>query len=600
LILPLSLLLGFVVAAADFELLPALPGSASLASLLPVLPVLLLPALLALAALRAVRRELVHGVSPTVPPRALLRLSTAATPLAVHAVYAFGNWMDWIDALAFDSHLGRMVLATLPVFAADVPRLLPSTLAATTLEVRAELGGRLVAPALLPRRADVAEFTRMRAGGYVLVAMPLLLLGALLDVLQLDRRLYVFTLATTPGVVVGALGFLLLVLLLLPRWFAFAFRLRALPEAIATPLRATARALGFPPHRVQLLPTGLRALNAMLVGPLPFGRRLCLTDGLVRELDGEALAGVVAHEVGHARRGHPAVLIALVVVVPLALLAPLRLFELDALPTGVRGVLSVTGVAVAWLLVRALAHRFEHEADVASVQALGSGPCTRALRVVSQLALPVPHGLASRVFSLHPDEPTRWQTMQRYEAEPGFRERFDATGRRLRHAVIALLLTSLAAGAWASAQEWPFERVVYRLHSGDHAGALRAAAALGDVPQRWREPWQQVRQELAVAHELAPDATGWASAQARLGEQAWARGERVLVTAGPAAARPYFALALAAATHATALQRAMLGYCEAAADEDPARMARIAAVVRAHGVPPQVANVFAATEPRPQ
>jgi hypothetical protein len=166
--------------------------------------------------------------------------------------------------------------------------------------------------------------------------------------------------------------------------------------------------------------------------------------------------------------------------------------------------------------------------------------------------------------------------------------------------VLALLLTSLAAGAWASAQEWPYERVVYRLHTGDHAGAMRDAAVIGEPPERWREPWRHLRAELAVARELAPDATGWPAAAAALQANAWQRGEMVLVASGPAAARPYFALALASAEHATAMQRAVLGYCNAAADDDPERMALIAALVRERGAPPQLAKVFASAEPRPQ
>lgn len=592
--LPLPLLVGLLLVAVNCELMPALPGSATLACLLPTAMSLALPTLLAMSALRVARRSLVSGRFGFVPPRALLRLSALATPLAVHAVYFVGDFGDLVDQLAQDSHLGRMLLSSLPVFLAEMPRIGWSTLAATTCEIHDEVGrAGPVAAELLPRRGDVAAFVRMRLGGPLLVAMPLLLLGALLDVLQLHRELYVFVLVTTPGITLGALGFLLLVVTLLPFWFLVAFGVAPLPEPPGAQLRATARALGFRPDRLHLLPTGMRALNAMLVGPLPAGRSLCLTDGLVRELDADSLSGVVAHEVGHATEGHPGILLALVVVVPLLLLPSLRLVDLDSLDVALQAIL-LTGMFVAtWLAVRALAHRFEHEADVASVRALGAGPCTRALMVVSRLALPVPHGWLGRFFSLHPDEPARWQVMRRYEGEPAFRAAFDARSRSLRRAVAAILLVAFAVGGFASTREWRFEHVLWRLHAGDHAQALHLAAEVGDVPERWQRTWQLLQEELAVVRELAPTATDWDSAAMALSAAAWSRGEEVLLAAGPAAARPWFAMALGASTEATVVQQALYAFCDAAADHDPDRMLRLAANVRRLGVPPRLAKVFA-------
>lgn len=212
--LPLPLLLGLLVVAANTELLPSLPGSGTWQRLLPALPLLALPTMLALAALRSARGGLL-GRGERVPARALLRLSALATPLCTHAVYAFGDYGDLVDQLAQDSHLARMLLSVLPVFLAEVPRIGWSTLAETTDELRDGLGGApggagAVDAALLPRRADVAAFVRMRLGGPALVAMPLLLLGMLLDVLQLHRSLYVCALVTTPGVMLSAIAFLLL------------------------------------------------------------------------------------------------------------------------------------------------------------------------------------------------------------------------------------------------------------------------------------------------------------------------------------------------------------------------------------------------------
>ncbi|MFY9340956.1 MAG: hypothetical protein WAT39_00610, partial [Planctomycetota bacterium] len=70
-------------------------------------------------------------------------------------------------------------------------------------------------------------------------------------------------------------------------------------------------------------------------------------------------------------------------------------------------------------------------------------------------------------------------------------------------------------------------------------------------------------------------------------------GEDTLVAEGPAAARPWFAMAIGALDAPTSLQRAITGYCDAAADNDTARMAAIAAVVRRLGPPERLQAVFA-------
>ncbi len=593
-ILPFALLAGLLVVAINCELLPALPGAGTATALLATGPLLLVPAVLAWISLAAIRRELVHGRAGLVPARALLRLSAMATPIAVHALYAFGAYGDWVDWLAWDSHLGRIVLSTLPVFLAELPRLVTSTLAATACEIRQELGtGRVIDRHLLPRAHDIVGFVRMKVGGFLLVAMPLLLLGAALDLLQQNRELYVFVLATSPGVTLGAFAFLAIAVVVLPFWFRIAFAVQPLPEPPGNALRATAQALGFAPHRLYLLPTGMRALNAMLVGPLPVGRCLCLTDGLVRELDADSLAGVVAHEVGHAKMGHPALLIALVVVVPLALLVPLRLVNIESVGMEVQALFAVASVVGALWLVRTIAHRFEHEADVASVRALGSGPCSRALMVVSRLATPVPRGWFGRTFTLHPDEASRWQVMRRYENEPTFRATFEARGRRLRRAIGGVLVLALGVGAWASSEDWPYEQVVWRLHSGDHKEALQAFDALGAVPARWSDAWKGLQEELTVVQALAPMTVEWSAAQAALGHTAEARGQDVLLAAGPAAARPWFSMALGASSEPSELLRAMHAYCEAAADGDAVRMEAIRAIVSRIGVPTKLAAVFA-------
>lgn len=590
---PLTLFATLLLAFAAREVWPNLPGSGDPLRLLPFALLLLLPTLLAASAARLARRELLTAVAGGLSPRLLLRLSAVGSPLAVYALFTLGRYDDCIEAWAWNSHLGRMLLTVAPVFVAELPRQRTSTMAQVLCEMNDHRPPHSpMAAAALPRPADVEPTVRLRLGWPAFIGMPLLLLGVGLDLLQWHRGAYVFTVATGPGAASGGLTFLLLTLLLLPGWFCVAFGARAsLPEPPGQRLRAVAAQLGFPPHGVMQLPTGMRSLNAMMIGPLPLSRRLCITDGLLGALDTESLAGVVAHEVGHAKRGHPALLLTLglgLLLLAILLLRELGVAEWD--PMLHLASMSATLIAV-WLLVRAVAHHFEHEADAASVQALGSGPCCEALGSVSRIAMPLPETLLRRLFSLHPTEAARMQHMRRYETQPPYRADFERRGRRLRFGVVGIAGLVFAAACWSWSRDWPMERVLWHLYSGNVVAAKVDAAALGEVPPYWRELWDDVSAELAVATEVAPTAADWGSAQPAFAS-AWAQGERVLLERGPAAARPWMALALAAEEQPTDVRRAVHAYCAAAAAKDPDRMEALKLLVQQLGIPAALQPVF--------
>jgi len=601
--LPLTFLVGLAVLFANRELLPPIAGSGRLDVLAAFGLLLATPSVLALVSLRRVRAELVTGRLGSVPPRALLRLSAVATPLSLHLVLGPGGWSELASRWSGGSELADILLLLLPLFAAEVPRLVVATAADVHLEFAHELvGSRRIDAAMLPRLVETLPAVRGRLSWPLLLVMPCVLFGAAIDLLQLDRRLYTLFVATTPGATIGTLAFFLLAAALLPFWFRIAFGIeRVVPEPAGSRLRQTAAILGFPPRRVMYLPTGMRAMNAMMVGPLPIGRFLCVTDGLVRMLDVDSLTGVVAHEVGHARKGHPLLLMTLAAVLPLLLPAPLRLLRLDALDPITQALFALAAVAILWTAVRAVAHRFEHEADAASVEALGAGPCTRALMTVSRAAMPVTRGMLRRHFTLHPEERSRWEFMRRYEGEPAFRAAFEARGRMLRATAALLLAVVASAATWAWTVEWPLEKAVWRFHAGDFVGASAAVAAVGEaVPEPWQQPWRRLEDELAVGLELAPTAADWPTARAALSVSAWPRGVEVLLRSGPRDARPWFALAIEADPALGLVRHAVLDYCEAAADHDPERMAAAGAIVRRLGVPAGLEAAFAEPPPSGQ
>jgi Zn-dependent protease with chaperone function len=590
---PLSTLLGLLALFVAVELERPIPGSAVAAQTIVFAAGLAIPLLLLVPARRLLEAAILAGRKPMIPPRALLNLSTLSVPMVLWAFFGPGGAAEWIDRLPFGGSTLKFALYGLPLVAIEVPRLAMATVLSLWAEVADELGGRaVVSPSFLPRLAQVWPIARLRLGWLALIALPQLLLGAALDLVALDPRVEGVVRITGFGGAVAALLFLIVVASVLPWWFRVAFRVQPLPEPLGGKLRAVANRLGFR-GRLFLLPTGNRALNAMMVGPLPIQRGLGLTDAFVEALDEHVLAGVVAHEVGHARREHPFLLVCVAVVVPMLLYAPLSALRIDEWPPSAQIAFGLGFVAILWWSVRTLAHRFELEADAASVEALGASPCTQALRSVQAMAIPHAPGFLGRIASLHPDDTTRQERMWRYEADPKYRAAFARTGRRVRAvlATVVLVATAIAAVAWW--REWPYERAFVAFHRGD----LVAAQALRDqvdatVPEHWREAWQRFGETLRIARAIAPNARSWPETR-EAAAAAWSTAVEVLLRQGPAAASPWFDVVVGVAEAPPLVHRTIREYCHAAADLDPERMAAAAAVVRRLGSPPELAPVFA-------
>jgi Zn-dependent protease with chaperone function len=575
--IPYAFVLGLAVLLLAHELWLVVPGAGAPALAALAAPVLALPALLTAAAIRLAARDLHRGRRPGRAVRVLSRLAPATLPGAYCLLLGPGTWIDLVDGWAQGSYFVHVALLLLPLVAAESARVLA--------EARAEA----LLPAARPAAGTPVRFHLAFVG---LITAPVLLLGLAGDLTRPHREVFVFLVSSSAGLTLGMFAFALTMLVILPLVFRVLFGLtRRLPEPPGAELRATAAALGFPGRAVLWYDSGLRTVNALLLGPLPWPRYLVLTDGLVAALDLQALRGVVAHEVGHAQAGHPAMLLALFFVVPMLVGNWLQRFDLAAVDGVWLVAAALAAGVVVWRLLRLVAHRFEHEADVLSAIALGGAePCIRALVRVGQVLQQEP----GRASLLHPSERDRVRLLQGFAADAAFRARFALRGLRLRRAIAGLLVlsTSLAALAWYDA--WPAEKAAMQFHRGDFAAARAQAEVVGtDVRAHQRDWWQEIREDIDAATAIAGDGGDWEALRPLLAAEGWRRGIETLLQAGPAAARRWFALATEDAERSP-LRRCLLLYCEAARDQDLQRLERIKAHIRRIGYPGELQPVFGA------
>ena len=566
--LPAAFLLGVAALLVSSHYCFVLPGSGFLSGALLTLPALALPGLLSGLSVQAIRRRLKRvsgeGKDPHLSDRymrLLQRLSVIAVPLAYATFLVPGGYLDLVDQWSGESYLARVLLLLAPLLCADSVRI--------AIECRGvgSFADEAVRRDFRTRLAIIGLFT-----------MPWILLATVGDVVGTNREVSVFLLSTSIGSCLGVLAFVLMLGLLLPIAFRFLFGLTSrLPEPQGEELRLTAAALGFSRRAVLWFDSGLRTVNALLVGPLPWPRYLVLTDGLAAVLDTSALRGVVAHEVGHAQAGHPALLLAMFVAVPVLLLPGLAMFDPLVL-TDVQWfmVALAVGALSLWLL-RLVAHRFEHEADVLSSVALGGAePCIQALQRVGRVIQQEPE----RASMLHPSEKNRVDLLRRFAGDPQFRARFTIRGLRLRRLIVAGLLGSALVAGWSWYAAWPLEKAAVQYQVGDLKAARAQMKSVGnDVPAADGEWWKRFREDLEAASVVAGDGGDWETVRPLLAREGWKRGVATLLAEGPVRARPWFALAVQSPGREP-LRESLLLYCEAALEQDAPRMREIAAHIR--------------------
>jgi STE24 endopeptidase len=224
------------------------------------------------------------------------------------------------------------------------------------------------------------------------------------------------------GAFVLIIGFQLLMIVLYPKLILPLFnKLTPLPEGeLRTRLLALAERTGFHASTIEVIDGSKRSghSNAYFTG---FGRfrRIVLFDTLINQLTPVELEAVLAHEVGHYKRGHIPKMIALSATMLLGAFATLAWLASSlwfnrtfGLPAGeiapsflLFGLLS--GLVTFWFspLGNRLSRKFEYEADDFARAALGSTePLVGALRKLAQKNLSnlTPHPWFSGFYYSHP------------------------------------------------------------------------------------------------------------------------------------------------------------------------------------------------------
>lgn len=160
---------------------------------------------------------------------------------------------------------------------------------------------------------------------------------------------------------INATAILLLITVGVPLLIHRLFKTKPLQETNAAWVNELLAAAGVAGTRAVRWETGGRTYNALVAGFVPPLRTLLISDRLIDELPRSQVAMVVLHEAAHLRRRH----------MPLRMLAILPAWGSGALVTGLAGDHTwamaggtVFGILMTLLLLKIVAYRTEHDADV--------------------------------------------------------------------------------------------------------------------------------------------------------------------------------------------------------------------------------------------
>ena len=294
------------------------------------------------------------------------------------------------------------------------------------------------------RRAMVVFQMRVLA----LPVVPIILISGLRRLVLIDDDASRYVEAYLPLLILVLLAtvfFVFAIAPLLVRWIIFA---RPLTEGpLRQRLTAYCKRISFRPTDILIWRTGNTVTNALFIGILPFLRYVVLTDALVGRLEDEEVEAVFAHEAGHGSRRHTQ----LFLIFAAGFTVATMIIQQEMMTIGNQQVQMLLGpIMIAFHVISLvgfflvfgwMSRRFETEADIFAIETLETPEhFPRALKSVGLHA-----GAQSRKGGMrHFGIGTRIGLINRYLAEPEFKEAFDRILKGCRFAIFALLVAGAA------------------------------------------------------------------------------------------------------------------------------------------------------------
>jgi Zn-dependent protease with chaperone function len=187
------------------------------------------------------------------------------------------------------------------------------------------------------------------------------LLIPVLGLLGVNDAIAMLPISKQTASLLTGLAILVLIIVGVPMLIHRLFKTTKLREANANWIDALLSAAGVARTRAVRWETGGRTFNALVAGFVPPLRTLLISDRLIDELPREQVAMVVLHEAAHLRRRH----------MPLRMLAILPAWGSGTLVTQILGTQpwamaagTVFGILMTLLILKSVAYRTEHDADV--------------------------------------------------------------------------------------------------------------------------------------------------------------------------------------------------------------------------------------------
>ena len=201
----------------------------------------------------------------------------------------------------------------------------------------------------------VVSIWRSFRGGMAWLVIPVLILLLLIDAISL------LPLSESSAAMVTIVTVVLFVPLALPWLVQRVFQTEPLPICHATWIPALMARSGVGRTKAVRWNTHGVNFNAMVAGFVPPTRSLFLSDRILDELPNDQIAMIVLHEAAHLKRYH--VPIRMLSVIP-AWAAGLMVTRIGGDSTWAMATGSIVGVLLTMLILRLVAYRTEHDADV--------------------------------------------------------------------------------------------------------------------------------------------------------------------------------------------------------------------------------------------